>query len=109
VNAIVATPDYLISAGDDQSICVTRKGDLGLISKIELASACSIRALAVGVESGRIFSTGTDRLLSEWSLNEQGNLSLVSQRKLAVTDPLSLLTRPEGSIIVGGRGLEILE
>ena len=102
VNSITAVNGLVLSVSDDQSIAVTKQ--LQIVSKIDNASCCSIRAITSDGHR-RIFTTGTDRRLSEWQLTLSGDLIAVSSEALSVTDPLSLAVIGE-SIVIGGRGLQ---
>jgi WD40 repeat protein len=96
---------YLVTVGDDQSVATSDITTLSQICRIEDASVCSIRA--VTAEGDRVFTTGTDRRVSEWSVQD-GKLTLKHRIRTAVTDPLSLCMLTKNEIAVGGRGLEII-
>ena len=111
VNAIAVTKGFIVSVSDDQSIAVSRVSSdrisLTLVFFNPEASLCSIRAVACW--ESRVFTTGTDRRVSEWRICvETGNLQLVSNMtKTAVTDPLALCIVPEKSLlVVAGRGIQ---
>ena len=111
VNAIAVTKGFIVSVSDDQSIAVSRVSSDGISLTLLFfnpeASLCSIRAVACW--DRRVFTTGTDRRVSEWSICvETGNLQLVSNMtKTAVTDPLALCIVPEKSLlVVAGRGIQ---
>jgi WD40 repeat protein len=96
---------FIITGGDDQAIAVIDL-NLSVISFRANASSCSIRAVACCPRTGIIYSTGTDRLLSQWKLDGHRSFDLISRASLPITDPLSLeVLEHECSIAVGGRGL----
>lgn len=113
VNAIAVTNGFIVSVSDDQSIAVSRVSSdgksLNLLFWNPEASLCSIRAVACW--DRRIFTTGTDRKVSEWIICvETGKLQLVSKiTQTAVTDPLALCILPGRSLlVVAGRGIQAI-
>jgi WD40 repeat protein len=108
VNAIAHIPavDYFVSVSDDQSIALWDR-DLRMIDHHIDASTCSIRAVAV---RGRtVVTTGTDRRLSVWELTPELRLMLIRRIPLSVTDPLAVSFVADRRVLVGGRGLQVID
>lgn len=111
VNALkVIGERFLVSVGDDQALVVSDISDMRsirVVTRIEDASVCSIRAIA---SRGHVVATiGTDRRVALWAMDAaSGHITLVETMATAVTDPLGLTFCTDADILVVGRGMERL-
>ena len=109
VNAIacMTDSDFIVSVSDDQSMAVWRVvgNEIETLANVENASSASIRA--VTIKDDLIYITGTDRRVKLWRFD---GIKLVVEKTImtSVTDPLALVVRRNGEVVVGGRGIQIL-
>ena len=111
VNALrVIEERFLVSVGDDQALVVSDISDdsmTRIVSRIDDASVCSIRAIAS--RGNIVATTGTDRRVAIWAIDAgSGHISLVKTMATAVTDPLGVTFSTDEEILVVGRGMERL-
>ena len=112
VNALVVLgKDLLLSAGDDQRICLLEICSMTILSVLDNAHHSSIRAMSlietVSLNQWRVASIGWERRVRTWTISRKGIEQSNIPIKLDITDPSALITTKTGKLVSAGKGIQI--